>query len=129
MHHPVTRNELLNIIFHVLLELQRQVAQMEVTFFVVPRNNLRTRPLFSMLVLTARSRLSDASLRFRFGFHLHLNAFPQIVGWIHNDFCIFLQAIEHFEPVTEIASDANTLPMDVLLVYDGRHLWSFRTKE
>jgi hypothetical protein len=23
---------------------------MEVTFFVVPRNNLRTRPLFSMLV-------------------------------------------------------------------------------
>ena len=34
MHHSVTRNELLNIIFHILLELQRQVAQMEVSFVV-----------------------------------------------------------------------------------------------
>src|SRR5207244_12008405 len=92
--------------------------------------------LFSSFVFAgsfspARSRLSDSPLRFRFfcGLYLHLNAFPQIVGWIHNDFCIFLQAIEHFEPVTEIAADANTLPMDLLLVYDGRHLWSLSAKE
>src|SRR6266480_7530877 len=49
MHHPVTRNELLNIILHVLLEFQRQVAQMEVKLFVVPLNDLGTRALFSML--------------------------------------------------------------------------------
>jgi hypothetical protein len=32
------------------MEFLRQLAQMEVMFFVVPRNHLRTRPLFSMLV-------------------------------------------------------------------------------
>ena len=50
MHHPVTRNELLNIILHVLLELQGQVAQMQVAFFVVPGNDFGTRTLFSMVV-------------------------------------------------------------------------------
>src|SRR5207244_5851925 len=49
MHHSVTRNELLNIIFHVLLEFQRKIAQMEVTFFVIPRNDLGTWTLLGVL--------------------------------------------------------------------------------
>ncbi len=49
MHHSVTRNEFLNIILHVLLEFQGQVAQMQVAFLVVPGNNFGTRTLFRMI--------------------------------------------------------------------------------
>jgi hypothetical protein len=54
MHHSVTRNELLNIIFHVLLELQRQVTQMEVPLFVIPRNDFRPRTLLSVFTESTR---------------------------------------------------------------------------
>src|SRR5947207_3620561 len=49
MHYPVTRNELLNVILHVLLEFQGQVAQMQVAFLVVPGNDFGARTLFSVL--------------------------------------------------------------------------------
>ena len=35
MHHSVTRNELLNMILHILLELQRKIAQMESRFLSI----------------------------------------------------------------------------------------------
>src|SRR5437773_11973190 len=34
VHHPVTRNEFLDVIFHVLLKFQRQIAQVQVSFFI-----------------------------------------------------------------------------------------------
>src|SRR5438552_4531404 len=46
--HPVTRNELLDVIFHVLLEFQGQIAQVQVAFFIVPSDNLRARTLLCM---------------------------------------------------------------------------------
>src|SRR6266496_1221807 len=48
VHHPVTRNELLDVIFHVLLKFQRQIAQVQVAFFIVPSDNLRARTLLCM---------------------------------------------------------------------------------
>jgi hypothetical protein len=49
MHHSVTRNELLNIILHVLLEVHREITQVYVAFFVVPCNDFCRRALFSMI--------------------------------------------------------------------------------
>ena len=46
MHHPVTRNELLDVILHELLEFQRQIAQAQVAFFIVPSNDLSARERF-----------------------------------------------------------------------------------
>src|SRR6266513_6295735 len=40
VHHPVTRNELLDVILHVLLKLQRQIAQVQIAFFVIPGDDL-----------------------------------------------------------------------------------------
>jgi hypothetical protein len=48
VHHPVPWNELLDVILHVLLEFQRQIAQMQVAFFIVPRNDLGARTLFGV---------------------------------------------------------------------------------
>src|SRR5947208_6898260 len=48
VNHPVTWNELLNVIFHVLLEFQRQIAQVQVAFFIVPGDNLTARTFFCM---------------------------------------------------------------------------------
>src|SRR5882724_13482271 len=46
--HPVTWNELLDVIFHVLLEFQGQIAQMQVAFFIVPSDNPSARTFFCM---------------------------------------------------------------------------------
>src|SRR5437899_2805934 len=42
------RNELLDVILHILLEFQRQIAQVQVAFLVVPGNNLGTGTVFSV---------------------------------------------------------------------------------
>ena len=43
IHDAVTRDVSLNVILHVFLELGRQIAQTQVTFLVVPGNDLGTR--------------------------------------------------------------------------------------
>src|SRR5438034_8017458 len=48
VHHPVTRNEFLDVIFHVLLKFQRQIAQVQVSFFIVPGDDLGARTLLCM---------------------------------------------------------------------------------
>ena len=48
MHHSVTGDVLLDIILHVLLEFQRQIAQAQVAFLIVPGNDLGTRKLFGV---------------------------------------------------------------------------------
>src|SRR5437870_13880870 len=48
VHHPVTRKELLDVILHVFLEFQGQIAQVQVGLFVIPGNELGARLLLSM---------------------------------------------------------------------------------
>src|SRR5438132_8616628 len=40
MYHSVTRNILLDVILHELLEFERQIAQMQIAFLIVPGNDL-----------------------------------------------------------------------------------------
>ena len=47
VNHPVTWNELLDVVFHVLLEFQGQIAQVQVAFFIVPSDNLTARTFFA----------------------------------------------------------------------------------
>ena len=74
--------------------------------------------------------MSDAAFGFGFfsAFHLHLDAFTQIVGWIHNDFRIFLQAIEHFQLGTEVAPDTYFLPVNAIVVRDRDDLGTLSAK-
>src|SRR5882724_13072900 len=46
--HPITWNELLDVIFHVLLKFQGQIAQVQVAFFIVPSDDLTARALLCM---------------------------------------------------------------------------------
>ena len=40
MHHPVPRDELLDVILHKLLEFQGQIAEVQIAFFIIPGNDL-----------------------------------------------------------------------------------------
>src|SRR5947208_11021598 len=48
VNHPVTWNELLDVIFHVLLEFQRQITQVQIAFLIVPSDDLTARTLLCM---------------------------------------------------------------------------------
>src|SRR6476469_2474398 len=78
----------------------------------------------------ARRRLGDAPVGFwLFGeFYFDLKTFAQIVSGIDHHFCIFLQTIEHFDSITEVATDPDILPVNVMLVFNRRHLRSSRSK-
>jgi hypothetical protein len=47
--HAIARHKVADVILHVLLEFQRQLAQAQVAFFVVPGNDLRTRTFSGVL--------------------------------------------------------------------------------
>src|SRR5437899_8116382 len=49
MYHSVTRNILLDVILHELLEFQRQIAQMQIALLIVPGNDLGARTFFGVL--------------------------------------------------------------------------------
>ena len=74
--------------------------------------------------------MSNSASGFRFfnGLHLHRDAFIQIVGWIHNDFCIFLQAVKHLDLRSEVPPNANFLPVDAVVSCDRDNLRTLRTK-
>ena len=65
---------------------------------------------------------------FFIAFHLHLDAFTEIVRWIHNDFRIFLQAIEHFQLRAEVPPDTNFLPVNAVVVRDRDDLRTLSAK-
>ena len=48
VHHPVAWKVLLDVILHVFLQLERQIAQVQVALFVVPGDDLRPRAFFRM---------------------------------------------------------------------------------
>jgi hypothetical protein len=55
MHHPVARDELRDVILHVFLEFQRQIAQVQVPFAIVPGDDLGARTFLRVLANPSRN--------------------------------------------------------------------------
>src|SRR5438552_17623352 len=76
----------------------------------------------------SRALLRVALFRFRRRLYGYFHSFPQIISRVHYRFRVFLQAFEDFHFRSEIAADADALPVNlVLLGYDG-DLWAIGAK-
>ena len=73
-----------------------------------------------------RSALSAFRLFRRFD--LNPNTLMQVVGGVDHDFCVFGQAIEHFQTRAEIAPDMNILPVNMVVLDHGGDLRTLRAK-